>query len=356
MTLVELLIAMVLGLVLMAGVIQVFLGNRAAYSFNEGLSRLQENGRFAMDTLSFHARMAGYLGCLSNVTVANNLGNSNPLAFDFAQSLFGYEAVGTAPDDTFTAAAVNPGNSGNAADWSGGLPAALVGDVIPGSDVLVIRNVTPQSHTLLSPFSDADKLYVDAAPSDYAAGEIGVVSDCQKASIFQITGIAGETTGISLAHTGASYTPGNTLATWDTDQQYAAGAEMRRAETWIYYVGARSGGGPPVLYQRRLQRSGTTVDLVAEELVEGVDTMQVLYGVDSNTDGAVDEYRTANSVGDWSQVVSVRVALLMRAPDEYGSERDTQVYGVNETQFDPVDDRRVREVFTTTVAIRNRLP
>lgn len=356
MTLVELLIAMVLGLVLMAGVMQVFVSNRAAYSFNEGLSRLQENGRFATDALSFHGRMAGYLGCLSDISIVNNLGTGNPLAFDFGQSLFGYEAVGTNPGDTFAAGAVNPANSADATDWSGSLPAALVGDVLPGSDVLIVRNMTPQSHTLLSPFSDADKVYVDAAVANYTLGGIGVVSDCQKASVFQITGISSETSGISLSHATGTYTPANVLATWDTDQQYAAGAEMRRAETWIYYVGARNGNGPPVLFQQSLQQNGAVVELVAEELVEGVDTMQVLYGVDSDGDAAVDAYTTANSVADWGEVVSLRIGLLMRAPDEYGAEFDTQTYDVNETQFNPDDDRRVREVFTTTVAIRNRLP
>ncbi len=355
MTLVELMVALVIGLLLLAGVIQIFLSNRAAFSFNEGLARLQENGRFATDTLSTRARMAGYLGCLSGVPVSNNLDASNPLAFDLEQGLFGYEAAGTAPDDEFEAADVNPANSSDATDWVGSLDAELVGDVIPGSDVLIIRNASPESYTLLTPFNDTDMVYVDAASTAFAVGGIGVVSDCQKASVFQLTSVANEASGISLAHTGGAWTPGNALAAWDTDQLYAAGAEMRLAETWIYYVGAGSNGAP-ALFQRRLQLTGTTVDLVAEEVVESVDTMQVLYGVDAAGDGAVDGYVTADAVTDWNTVASVRVGLLLRAPDEYGNELDTQVYNVNETLFDPVDDRRVREVFTTTIAIRNRLP
>lgn len=356
MTLVELMVALVIGLLLLAGVIQIFLSNRAAFSFNEGLARLQENGRFATDTLSMRARMAGYLGCLSGVPVTNNLNTTNPLAFDLEEGLFGYEAVGTAPDDEFDAGSANPANSSVGTDWVGSLDAGLIGDVIPGSDVLIIRNASPDSYTLLTPFNDADKVYVDADAAAFFAGGIGVVSDCQKASVFQLTSIASEAGGgISLAHTAGAYTPGNALAAWDTDQLYAAGAEMRHAETWIYYVGAGSGGAP-ALFQRRLQLTGTTVDLVAEELVDAVDTMQVLYGVDAAGDGAVDDYVTANAVTDWNTVVSVRVGLLLRAPDEYGTETDKQVYNVNETLFDPVDDRRVREVFTTTIAIRNRLP
>src|SRR5690606_29784673 len=72
-TLVELMVAMLLGLILTGGAIQVFIGNRAAYDFNEGLARLQENGRFAIDSLSFRTRMAGYFGCLPDIPIHNNL-------------------------------------------------------------------------------------------------------------------------------------------------------------------------------------------------------------------------------------------------------------------------------------------
>jgi type IV pilus assembly protein PilW len=84
--------------------------------------------------------------------------------------------------------------------------------------------------------------------------------------------------------------------------------------------------------------------------------MQILYGVDPGLDGDVDTYVTANNVANWSEVVAVRIGLVMRSPEEYGTEFDSDIYDVNETLLNPVDDRRVRQVFTTTIAIRNRLP
>ncbi len=165
--------------------------------------------------------------------------------------------------------------------------------------------------------------------------------------------------GSNVAH-GASGTPGNASpATFDsTTEQYGEGSEISTGETWIYYVGARDSDGTPALFQQRLafDSASHTASLVADELVEAVDTMQALYGTDADGDGAVDQYVAADAVTDWSQVVAVRVAFVMRSPAEYGTERDTQVYDVNGTTFDPADDRRVRQVFTTTVAIRNRLP
>jgi type IV pilus assembly protein PilW len=359
-TLVELMVAMLLGLLLTAGAIQVFAGNRVAYSFNQGLARLQENGRFAIDTLNFRTRMAGYYGCLSEIAVTNNLDAAvGSLGFDFLQGLFGYEADGTAPGDTFEPDDTDPANAASGDDWTDDLHADLVDlGVIPGSDVLVVRNVSASAHALVSPFTDSggNNVFADAATTEYAVGEIVIASDCQKASVFQITSIAAASGGIQLGHAASGVTPGNDTAVWSTDQAYGDGAELLRAETWVYFVGARGGDGPPMLFQGRLSLSGTTVDVIAEEIADGVDTMQVLYGIDSDLDGSVDEYETADGVADWAEVAAVRVGLLMRSPEEYGTEIDDATYDVNGTTFDPVDDRRIRQVFTTTIGLRNRLP
>jgi type IV pilus assembly protein PilW len=361
-TLVELMVSLLLGLLVTGGVIQIFVSNRATYAFNEGLARVQENGRSALDALAYNVRMVGFFGCLStDITVFNNLNSAATLPFNFEQGITGFEAVDTEPGKNITALSSNPANSSDGTKWSPNLPGApLSGNVIPGSDVLVIRNVTPTSNSLQSPFVSASDVNAFGAAASYQAGDIGIVSDCQKASIFQVTGVADTTSGgiasLRLTHT-ASGTPGNALASWGTDQEYAAGAQLMRGETWIYYVGARA-DGVPALFQQRLQSTSasTTAALVAEELVEHVETMQITYGVDNGLDGSIDSYQTAAGVADWAEVVSVRVGLLMRSPEEYGTEFDDAAYVVNETGFDPVDDRRVRQVFTTTIAIRNRLP
>ncbi len=360
-TVIELMVALLLGLLLTGGAIQLFVSNRATYGFNEGFARLQESGRFALDTVSYHARLAGYFGCLPNIQVNNNLNGPTTFPFDFALGLRGHEATGTNPAQTYTAPAVNPPNSSTAGNWTPALPAALLGSVIPSSDVLVVYHASPASHALVSPYNDSAQVFVDATSADYVAGELGIVSDCQKASIFQITSVSAGGPPINLSHSSASYTPGNGQPVWPGTQQYGPGAELLRPETWVFYVGARGAGGPPALYQRRLRLdpATSTVALIAEELVEGVETMQVRYGVDAAGDGTIDSYATANAVdaaNDWGRVAAVRVSFLVRSPEEYGTEVDNDTYVVDETIFNPVDDRRIRQVFTTTIAIRNRLP
>ena len=93
-TLIELMISMLLGLVLVAGTIQIFNSNRVTYQFTDGLARIQENARFAFDRISFQARMAGYKGCLADVAVFNNLNVANPFLDDIENGIVGHNANG----------------------------------------------------------------------------------------------------------------------------------------------------------------------------------------------------------------------------------------------------------------------
>ena len=92
-----------------------------------------------------------------------------------------------------------------------------------------------------------------------------------------------------------------------------------------------------------------------EELVEGIEQIQVEYGVDTSGDQLVDVYRTANNVTDWNDVISVSVALLARSLEQYGVETDQRSYNLLNVTVTAPADRRLREVFTATASIRNRV-
>ncbi|MDO9240573.1 MAG: prepilin-type N-terminal cleavage/methylation domain-containing protein, partial [Methylicorpusculum sp.] len=70
MTLVEIMISLLIGAILLGGVLQIFISTKQTYRMQEGLSRLQENARFAMEFLTFDIRMAGYQGCPSINTLS----------------------------------------------------------------------------------------------------------------------------------------------------------------------------------------------------------------------------------------------------------------------------------------------
>ena len=361
LTLVELLVAVVLSIFLAGGIVQIFVGNRVSFAFNDGLARIQENARLSLEQMAFTSRMAGHAGCLAEVGVFNNLGGAvNNFRDDISSSIQGHEANGTSVGDAFAAAAKDPAASTTAGNWTPALPAQLTdpaigggtAGVIPGSDVLVIRGATGATISLVAPFSDASQLYVPTT-HNFTAGEILVVADCQKASIFQLTAAGTVGTVANLAHSNAgSFTPGNTAATWPTTQDYGLSSEVSRLQTFAFYVG-QGANGSPSLFQIRLQPDGS---FLREELAEGIDSMQIRYGVDNDNDNDIDAWSTANAVADWTNVLSIEITLLARSGDEYGTDLDTVVYNLAGTQFNPVDDRRIRQVFSTTVGLRNRLP
>jgi type IV pilus assembly protein PilW len=356
MTLVELLVALSLSLFLIGGIVQVFAGNRATFAFNEGLGRIQENARFTLDHIAFNARMAGYSGCLADVAVFNNLNGPNTFRDDIASGIQGHDANGTGVGESFAAAAIDPTPSTSVNDWTPALPPELSGLVLPGSDVLVVRGVNGTTHSLITPFTNAAQAFI-AGPHDFANGEILVMTDCQKASIFQLTNSTATGSGVNLVHSNSgAFSPGNTAATWPANQQYGLGAEVARLQTFAFFVG-RGANNRPSLFQLRLQPlSGVSTGFQAEELVEGIDSMQIRYGEDTDNDGDADTWAPADGVTNWTSVLDLELTVLARAPDEYGVEMDTVVYNLGGTQFDPVDDRRHRQVFSTTVGIRNRLP
>ncbi len=151
LSLVELMIALVLGLVLSAGVFQVFTNSSQTYQLSDSLSNLQENMRFAVGRLQYETRMAGYRGCL----IGQPFNNLNPAGTGYSASVYsgqpvaGWEADGTEigeaysnTDFTFANASLSQTSVGDA------LPADLNLSVVPGSDVLVVNNATRASVTL----------------------------------------------------------------------------------------------------------------------------------------------------------------------------------------------------------------
>ena len=360
LTMVELMVALVLSVFLAGGIIQIFVGNRVTFAFNDGLARIQENARLSLEQVAFTTRMAGHSGCLAEAGVFNNLATPDNFRDDITSSIQGHEANGTSVGDTFAAGATDPTASTTASDWTPALPAELSSatilggtpGVIPGSDVLVVRGATGSTISLVAPFSDASQIYVPTT-HNFTPGEILVVADCQKSSIFQLTAAGTVGTAANLVHSNAgTFTPGNAAATWPTTQDYGLSSEVSRLQTFAFYVGQGTNGRPS-LYQMRLQPDGS---FLREELAEGIDSMQIRYGVDNDSDNDIDAWLTANAVADWTAVLSIEITLLARSGDEYGTEVDTAVYNLAGTQFNPVDDRRFRQVFSTTVGLRNRLP
>ena len=338
-TLVELLVAMAIGLILAGGIFQVFVGSSNSYQLNTQLSRLQENGRFAMQVLRHEIRGAGYLGCAQNASsFTNTLNEATGFLFDFSNAIFGLAASG---DNVWTDDAGETYSQAQVASEFD------IENALSGSDILAVRGTSAGDITLYAEMPPTSAvLKVTDANKVLNQFDIVMVSDCEHASVFQVTQI--QSNGTLVHNTGLGY-PGN--ATKLLGKEYGEGAEIVRMRSAVFYV-RRNPNGQPALYLKN-----GLADAV--ELVEGVEMMQVRYGEDTNNDGTVDAYVDAGNVGDWDNVRSVRIGLLLRTVAEMGrGPFDNQTYDVSgdgNDDFGPAGDRRLRLVMSGTVGLRNRL-
>ncbi|MBF0460566.1 MAG: PilW family protein [Magnetococcales bacterium] len=341
MTLIELMIAMTLGFILLAGTVTILESNKATFRSNQAIARMQENARFILDILSREIRQTGYMGCASSPALIHNVLNtaaaayvSEGWAFNYNNALYGY--------DNGTPAA---------------FPAAFAASVLAGNDALVLLGMDAQNIFHVAAHSPGTNQFTLTTSHNLLANEVAVVSDCQSGAIFQITGVA--TPSLSYGGAGSIGNLSTCLSpTCPLVKTFGTDALLARLRATAFYI-ATGATGEPALWWRRL--TGGTV--VAEELLSGVENMQILYGYDADNDLVPNQYLTAADVttkGVWGNIVSLRIGFLMRSEDGIRAQVDTNTYAVVGTNVGLVgtpshpQDRRLRQVFSTTIQLRNR--
>ncbi len=334
LTLVEILVAMTVGLILMGGLIQIFLSNKQTYRTMESVSRLQENGRFSMTFLGKDIRKADYQGCRSRSNIPTQIAAKTAGTQALDASLYNDN------DGVFTGM-YNAAN-GAVTGLNNVVSGTTVGSdtVITGTDILTMQYagscnghlVTDMNATqagIKIPLSNSCELSTD---------RVFIISDCQSADILRTSGINTTGNGKVLLHRN-SHNLNNHLS-----KAYRSDAEVFTMESVTYYV-ALNGNGTPSLYRRDHARNRT------EELITDIDDFQVLYGEDTTgNDRVADQYLTANNVTDMLDVVSVRIQIRSRSKDDNISlAANTVTYNGSN-----VTDHRIRRQFSSTFSIRNR--
>ncbi len=334
LSLVELMIAIALGMVLMLGVMQMFLSSRVVFSTQQGMSRIQETGRLAIEFLSRDIRMAAYYGCYrpragQGAELRNKTVSIGGLHGNFDEGIRGYD---------------------NAADIAIGKDAALGASIelLPAANtanILVIRSAN-ETGLPINNTNDATKLYAyseqpieDNCINDICVNGAAVVNDCGAASVMKVTALGKSGTNITITHQN----------NWDTSNvldEYVNG-EIMPMNTNVYFIAKGQSGGPSLW-----QKTNTNA---AIELLEGVEQMRVTY---ATSDDSTYKLASAINAADWSKVSSVRLELVVRSLENNVLE-DTQPYvfagaTVTPAAVDGVPDKYMRQVFSATVAIRSR--
>lgn len=338
-SLVEMMVAIAIGAILLVGAIAMFVSNRDTYQIATQASALQENARFALGTLTHDIRMAGYSGCANALSAVRDQTGAPPGALlGLADGIEGINDIGASganwSPSNVAAYALQAGSDGNA------------GQALAGTDAITLRflsgtgaqvnSVTTGRLTVTSP-----------VPITFTPGAPYAISDCGGTDLFLLKQVAGS---------GGSYTltPVQPLARVFTP---GTGTQVAALEAVRYYIGLDP-SGVPALYRETLAQ-GAPGSVVRQEMVDGVQNMQLLYGVDTNGDGSPDAYYPAGDVHlgskeQWQQVVAVRLALLMRSDQPYGTVKDTRTYTLDDQTVGPFNDTYRRRVFSSTVFVRNQ--
>jgi len=257
MTLVELMVASVIGSILIAGAITVYVQSRANYRVADSVARLQDNLRFALDTLEPDIRLAGFWGLHNQAALidagAVTVSCPGGAAAQATALAIGRRAIAVeARDDAYDLAC--PGRSPRA-----------------GSDVLLLRHASDRR----------------TPPAALGPGQVYA----------------------ELSYTGGS------LFDDGVPPAAAAPAEYREVVFHAYYVGDSSfEPGTPALRRLTLVDGGAQAALQDEELLPGVENLQVQFGLDSDGDGTVDRYVDGDHpLATPERIQAVRLWLLLRA-------------------------------------------
>lgn len=335
LTLIEFMVSIVIGMLMVAALATLIANQSGTRAEVDKSGRMIENGRYAIQVLANDIQMAGYWGELSeqpavpgalpdpcSVTLAN---------LDQARGvpLQGYDSPATLPVDL----------------------AACVTEHKPETDVLVVRRVDP----------------------DMTALQTGGITDFAKLVTGQVylqTGLTAS--GVDLGSIMAVGSAANATTFTLKKKGGVNPANTRRVVAHIYYVskcsvqvgGSCTGadGGNPIPTLKRLELgvvSGAPGWLPAITIAEGIENLQIDYGLDTDNDGAsngADVNGSTFTAANWADVVTAKIHILARSTETSGGFEDTKSYamGTAGAASAPAGERGYkRHAFVQTVRLVN---
>jgi type IV pilus assembly protein PilW len=323
MSLVELIIAITLGLMILGGVVGIFTATSSARNEVERTSRQIENGRYAMEVLTDDLRLAGFNGELNMGLVATPTSMPDPC-------------------------------STTAADWSSAVPLHLQG-------------------------------YDNGSSPPSCVGS-SLKSDTDIIAVRRVRGCTAGTSGCPAATSGTPYIQVSQCTTDPTTTPFVLGlygtatyslrkkdcttaGSLREYLARTYFISTDNGAGQTIPTLKRREMTGSATSEVP--LVEGIEYMQFVYGIDNTGDGLPDAYTadpgaytyagctTCTAVNNWMNVMTVQVFLLARNLERSPGYTDTKTYNLgtdaagSTISVGPFNDGYRRHVYSSLVRIAN---
>lgn len=331
-TLIELMVAMLLGLIVIGGVTSVFLANQQVYRTNAALGEVQDNTRMSFEMLAQNIRAAGLVGCSNNGQVANvladgpNNGGTDWWA-NWNNALQGYGS-GTAANPALTV--------GTAA-----------GQQVAGTDSLMVLNAADGGLSISSDDTVGYTLTLNGSNSDFAAKKIMIVCDPAQATLFRASSYTASSTAPTVGYaqtsgggtincsTGLGYPSVCTAA--GTVYAYGANAMIAPLQAGVWYIGNNPAGGRSLYLDSVATDTGGAT---AQEMVRDVTAMNISYHMANQA-----SFVAASAVINWATVDAVQVSLTVQS-----SNTRVAVSSSSGGSTAPI-----QRSYTVTATVRNRV-
>lgn len=327
-TLVELMIALLLGLLVMGAAISIFLSNRQAYAATEGLGRVQENVRFAFELMARDLRETGANPCGRHIPAMNVV--ANPGANWWTNLNTTVDASGELVTPwRSTLLAFGGGQAMDGVPFGGG-----AGGRVPGTEAVRILGASDPVYAIESHDPAGETFTLTSSDPNLEVGTLAVVCDARQGSILRATsvagGVVGHGVGAGLNCTGSLGLSADCASAPVYTYQPTAMLAPLRATQW--YVGNNGRGGTS-LYQSTVNANGA--GLTNQEVVEGVENVTFEF-----LEEGAGAYQPTGGLAAWSEVVAVRMSLELAA----------------DTQGGTTDGEPLRRTVSHVVSLRSRNP
>lgn len=339
-TLVETMVALVIGLAITSAALSSYMGNRAAFRQIEGVARLQESARIAASLLESDIRQAGGSACRKNLPLSNVV-NSQDWWAQPGNGIQGYDS-----------SVADVGDSGNYARQS-------------GTDSITIWSANSGPITQVRSVASAggSTTFTVDTTANLPLRTLAVVCDYSRAALFQVSAVSaanntitintgngnGTSPGNCSSNLGASAIAAPACASDAASHTFGPGSLISPLIAHHWYISnkvATTNGSLNNLALRRntIVYTQAGAASASDEILENVSNLQLTYlQGNANMRPASSAYGGATQIGNWSRVLAARMVLTLRSTDAIA----TGAAGAASAATYQVP---------VTVAIRSRLP
>jgi len=367
----ELLVAMTIGVLVLASAVSMQVSNRDGFKSTTAQLHMKTNAKLAAEFLGRSLRGVGALGCRTAEGLLDGTEDS-------LESNVAYRVV--LNDTTLAYADFNSGHEvlgyqASGAGWTPTPDASLnLVNMQAGSDAITLRGTIGEAY-VLAPSTEGDAAYFLDIPAGtnvrLGENDFAVAATCGYAEVFHVTSTDAQIDAGTVGRAAGGGADDNAIGTYEEGGKSGGQsdfAELMRVATVTYYIGENS-AGIPTLYRN--------IDGISSPLVEGVERMKLDYGIEDNVTGTGQRnvaamYLSASQIQAncsdpmsvpvpetclWPDVISVRASFIMRSKEAVFGKDIAKTYtlpGVDQLDLN-ANDQYARSIYSTTFTLRNRL-